>query len=249
VIGCQDAAVQQMLPSLLDRPIAFAHRGARAHAPENTIETFKLALRLGATGLETDVWVTADGVPVLDHDGLVRSGRRRRMIPDVLRRSLPEHVPTLAELLEECGTAYHLSLDLCGEGAGPAALATVREVAPEIIPRLWLCHPRHEGLQALRALDPDVHLIDSTRLERVKEGAERRVATLYRLGIDGLNMFHSDWNGGLVALAHRFNRVAFSWGLEYERQLVTAYRMGVDAVYCDWVDRMMDTYRETLGPP
>src|SRR5262249_9005601 len=43
--------VQQRLPSLLDPPIAFAHRGARAHAPENTIEAFRLALRLGATGL------------------------------------------------------------------------------------------------------------------------------------------------------------------------------------------------------
>ena len=66
--------MQQRLPSLLDHPIAFAHRGARAHAPENTIEAFKLGLRLGATGLESDVWLTADGIPVLDHDGVVRAG-------------------------------------------------------------------------------------------------------------------------------------------------------------------------------
>ncbi|MQA17795.1 MAG: hypothetical protein GEV09_28165, partial [Pseudonocardiaceae bacterium] len=46
-------------------PIAFAHRGARAHAPENTLEAFALALRLGATGLESDVWLTADGEAVL----------------------------------------------------------------------------------------------------------------------------------------------------------------------------------------
>src|SRR6185436_7833703 len=55
-------------PSLLDPPIGFAHRGARAHAPENTLDAFALALRLGATGLETDLWLTADGIPVLDHD-------------------------------------------------------------------------------------------------------------------------------------------------------------------------------------
>src|SRR4051794_27300736 len=64
--------VQQRLPSLLDEPIAFGHRGARAHAPENTLEAFELALRLGANGLESDVWLTADGVPVLDHDGVLR---------------------------------------------------------------------------------------------------------------------------------------------------------------------------------
>ncbi|MSZ18316.1 MAG: glycerophosphodiester phosphodiesterase, partial [Actinobacteria bacterium] len=43
--------MQQRLPSLVDEPIAFAHRGARAHAPENTISAFQLALKLGANGL------------------------------------------------------------------------------------------------------------------------------------------------------------------------------------------------------
>ncbi|MGA1245091.1 MAG: glycerophosphodiester phosphodiesterase family protein, partial [Ilumatobacteraceae bacterium] len=69
--------MQQRLPSRLDPPIGFAHRGARAHAPENTLEAFLLAQRLGASGLETDAWITADGVVVLDHDGDV-GGRLRR---------------------------------------------------------------------------------------------------------------------------------------------------------------------------
>ena len=47
---------------MLDDPITFAHRGACAYAPENTLEAFALGLRLGATGLESDVWLTADGV-------------------------------------------------------------------------------------------------------------------------------------------------------------------------------------------
>ena len=68
------------LPSLLRPPIGFAHRGASAHAPENTLEAFVLARRLGATGLESDVWLTADGVPVLDHHGKVGTRVRRRRI-------------------------------------------------------------------------------------------------------------------------------------------------------------------------
>ncbi|MDQ3575194.1 MAG: glycerophosphodiester phosphodiesterase, partial [Actinomycetota bacterium] len=44
-------------PSLIRPPIAFAHRGARAHAPENTLQAFRLALELGSTGLESDVWL------------------------------------------------------------------------------------------------------------------------------------------------------------------------------------------------
>src|SRR5688500_3211069 len=101
---------------LLRPPIGFAHRGARAHAPENTLEAFQLARKLGATGLESDVWLTADGIPVLDHDGKVR----RRSIGRFARADLPEHIPTLAELWGTCGTDFHLSLDVKDpEAAGP----------------------------------------------------------------------------------------------------------------------------------
>src|SRR3954453_6837534 len=100
------------VPSLRDPPIAFAHRGARAHAPENTLEAFSLARRLGATGLESDVWCTADGVGVLDHDGVVGNRLQRRSIGAVVRADLPPHVPTLADLYDACGTDFDLSLDV-----------------------------------------------------------------------------------------------------------------------------------------
>ena len=113
--------VQQRLPSLLDPPITFAHRGAKAYAPENTIEAFALALKLGASGLESDVWVTADGVAVLDHDGVIRVGRfKKRPIGELRRDELPEHIPTLTELFDACGTDFHLSLDLKGPDTGAA---------------------------------------------------------------------------------------------------------------------------------
>src|SRR5687768_14179847 len=83
------------VPATLQPPHAFAHRGARAHAPENTLDAFTLALRLGATGLESDVWLTADGEAVLDHDGLVGGRVRRRRIAGARRAELPAHIPTL----------------------------------------------------------------------------------------------------------------------------------------------------------
>ena len=77
------------VPAIIAPPYAFAHRGARAHAPENTLEAFTLALRLGATGLESDVWITADGEAVLDHDGIAGGRVRRRAISQVARADLP----------------------------------------------------------------------------------------------------------------------------------------------------------------
>src|SRR3954454_16696370 len=98
--------------------IGFAHRGARAHAPENTLEAFTLALRLGANGLESDVWLTSDGVAVLDHDGIVGGRVRRRGIGSVARADLPPHIPTLAELYDTWGASFELSLDVKGGAAG-----------------------------------------------------------------------------------------------------------------------------------
>lgn len=239
--------MQQRLPSMLDEPITFAHRGARAHAPENTLESFALALRLGASGLESDVWLTADGVVVLDHDGVVPGRLRRRPIGEVARRDLPEHIPSLAELYEHCGTGFALSLDLKDERCGQAVIDTTREVAPSMLERLWLCDTDWQQLLPLR--DQGAHLVDSTRLHRIKEGPERRAATLANEGIDAINLHHSDWNGGLVALFHRFERFAFGWDLQHDHELRPGLRMGLDAVYSDWVDRMLDAYRDEIGAP
>ncbi|HYL99579.1 MAG TPA: glycerophosphodiester phosphodiesterase family protein [Blastocatellia bacterium] len=62
------------------RPRVIAHRGASSVAPENTLEAFRIALDLGADGVEMDVHLSADGTPVVIHDRRVdrttdRSGR------------------------------------------------------------------------------------------------------------------------------------------------------------------------------
>jgi len=49
-------------------PILFAHRGASAHAPENTLPAFELALQQGADGVELDTMLSADGQVVVIHD-------------------------------------------------------------------------------------------------------------------------------------------------------------------------------------
>jgi glycerophosphoryl diester phosphodiesterase len=49
-------------------PLILAHRGASADAPENTLAAFELALAQGADGIEFDVHLTRDSVPVVIHD-------------------------------------------------------------------------------------------------------------------------------------------------------------------------------------
>jgi len=75
-------------------PITFAHRGASADAPENTMAAFRLALDLGARGLESDARLSADGEVVLVHGAVARAGWRRRRVDIPLER----HAAHLAEV-------------------------------------------------------------------------------------------------------------------------------------------------------
>ena len=232
--------MQQRLPSLLLSPILFAHRGASAYAAENTLDAFMLALKLGANGLESDVWATRDGILVLDHDGIVKSRFRSKPIAELDRSDLPAHIPSLEELLQHCGTQYQLSLDVKDPVVFNTIEKTVANIDESMLERLWLCHPSIDLLSNRRNLITSSKLVDSTRLAKIKEGPERRAATLAANGIEAFNMHYSDWNGGLVALFHRFNIVSFGWDMQHEAVLENGIRMWLDGVFSDWPDRMVE---------
>ena len=219
-------------------PLGFAHRGGRADAPENTLEAFTKALAAGATALESDAWVTADGVVVLDHDG-VAPGLRRRRIGDVERSALPDRVPSLTELYESAGTDFDLSLDLRDTGAAGPVIAAAR-AAGHSLERLWLCaNEDQEAAFAWKAAEPAVRVVDSTRRHAMKEGTERRAATLAERGVDAVNLHHTDWSVGLVTLFHRFEVLCFAWDCQHQRVLDAVLGMGVDGVFSDHVPLML----------
>ena len=218
-------------------PLGFAHRGGKADAPENTLEAFQKALASGASALESDAWLTADGVVVLDHDGMA-PGLPRRRIDDDARAALPRHIPSLQELYDGAGTDYDLSLDLRDTEAAAAVIQVARE-AGHPLDRLWLCaNEDREAAYAWKAAEPQVRVVDSARRHTMKEGTERRAADLAANRIDAVNLHHTDWSVGLVTLFHRFEVLCFAWDCQYERVLDTVLRMGVDGVYSDHVPLM-----------
>jgi len=194
---------------------------------------------MGATGLESDVWLTADGEAVLDHDGLVGGRVRRRPIASLTRAQLPDHIPTLADLYATCGTDVDVSLDVKDAAAFDRVVAVARAAGGDALARLWLCHPRWEQVAEWRGHCDGVCLVDSTQLDRIKEGPERRAATLAAKGIDAVNLHHLDWSGGLTTLFHRFGVLAFGWDAQAPRVLTELLDAGIDAVYSDHVDRMV----------
>ncbi len=222
--------------------ITFAHRGARLDEPENTIPAFARALSAGVTGLETDVWLAADGEVVCAHDPVVRSGRRRRKIAESTAAELAElEVPRLADVYEQLGTAYQCSVDVKSPDAAGALVEVARRY--DALDHLWVCSPDLAVLRPLRD-EPKVRLVHSDRRKGIAVPMERHAFELGSIGIDAMNMHHSEWTAGLVSLFHRFDVRAFAWDTQEVRQLRAVLRMHVDAVYCDRPERMVATVSE-----
>jgi len=186
------------------------------------------------------VWLTSDGVAVLDHDGKVKGGLRTRPISAMPRGALPAHVPTIEDLYTECGTGFELSLDVKDAAAATAVVDVARAAGTEATDRLWLCYPVWELLAGWRKDLDEVRLVNSTSLRRMREGPERRAAQLSAAGIDAVNLHYGEWSGGLTTLFHRFGRLAFGWDAQHERIIKDLHRMGIDGVYSDHVDRLVD---------
>jgi glycerophosphoryl diester phosphodiesterase len=92
-----------------------AHRGASAHARENTIEAFELAVELGADGIELDVRRTADGMLVVHHDARLPDGRA---IVELRRSEVPDEVPDLDAALAAC-TGVWVSVEIKNDEGEP----------------------------------------------------------------------------------------------------------------------------------
>lgn len=109
------------------QPIIFAHRGASAHAPENTLTAFELALAQNADGIELDVKLTADGQVVVIHDATVnRTTGSHGRVKDLSLAQLQaldagsffsekyrgEKIPTLEEVFETVGKRAFINVEL-----------------------------------------------------------------------------------------------------------------------------------------
>lgn len=103
----------------------YAHRGASIDYPENTLLAFRSAIELGAYGIEMDVHVSKDGVPVVIHDADVArttggSGKIADMyLADIkkLDAGNGEHIPTFEEVLLLTKGKVKLDVEVKAAGA------------------------------------------------------------------------------------------------------------------------------------
>lgn len=121
------------------RPIKVGHRGASAHAPENTLRAFELAARAGLDMVELDAHLSRDGEVMVIHDeDLRRTAGRPEAVADLTAAELArvdlgaaQGVPRLRDVLAFARGRIGVYVELKGAGTGAGLAALVREGAAD----------------------------------------------------------------------------------------------------------------------
>jgi glycerophosphoryl diester phosphodiesterase len=207
------------------RPLRFAHRGASARAPENTLAAFREAVRLGADAVECDVQLCRDGVPVILHDETVdrttdgRGAVGRLGLADLKRldagawfatRFRGERIPTLEETLDYARGRCGLNLEVkCADGGRRAPEAADPRAAAAAVARTLRRSPFRDYL-VLSSFSAEMVLALRAALPRA------RLGLLVSRSLRGFRALHR--RAGLHAL-HPHVRLAGRRGLRQVRDL------------------------------
>ena len=231
-------------------PVVIGHRGAAAHAPENTIEGIRFAAARGVTAVEVDVTLTKDGVPVLLHDQRLdrttngKGAVRAKTLAEVETldagswfdgRFAGAAVPRLTEVLDVCrnlGVAVNLEIKPSSGDEACTAAATIDAVRNRWSsdgPALVLSSFSMEALAAAKALAWD--------LPRAALFRRGRIATWLAAATElECAAIHARYDRLTPARVEKLKTAGFRCGAYTVNRAATAHRllkMGVDYVISD----------------
>ena len=224
------------------RFLRIGHRGARAHAPDNTIAGFRKAVELGADMVEIDVQRTADGEIVVVHDASLTDAAGRHW--PVSRSTLAqlkaidlgggERIPTLSEALLHCrdaGLGVYIELKDGSVLRGVADFLTEHELERFF----WVGSFRPDWLADIKALAPKLQtsiLFSAPRLDPVKLaqsiGAEY-VHPCWRNQPHPSSLLTPEW----MARVREAGLGVICWNEERPDEIASLRQVGADGICSD----------------
>jgi glycerophosphoryl diester phosphodiesterase len=242
-------------------PLIIGHRGASWDAPENTLAAFRLALAQGADGVEFDVRLARDGVPVVIHDAtlkrtasieghvrdLTSAELRRldaatwfnRLRPDLARDEYSrEGVPTLDETLALLGPrsrVVYVEMKCEAEAEfAPLARAVVECVRlHKLESRAVVKCFRLRALAEVKSLAPELRTaaLFARNASRPVTTARGLVAEALACGADEVSIQRTLLSRALVGAARARGLATLVWTVDDPKSLARAWDLGVRALF------------------
>jgi len=216
-------------------PLIIGHRGASAVAPENSMAAFAAAIAAGADGIEFDVRLSRDGVPVIIHDDtLTRTHGVRRRVAELTGAELHSFgVPSLRELFAlMAGNNLLLCLEIKSREPELAALCCrlVRELGFEerIIIECF-------DLSVLRYVDLRKAALFEPRMQTEQGVIDRSLA----VGATVLALHHRMAKESLVEKAKAAGLTVVVWTVDDLSWIARARLLGIAALITNEPARML----------
>ncbi len=211
----------------------YAHRGASAELPENTLPAFARAVQLGAFGIELDVHLTRDGEPVVIHDDtLDRTTDGSGSVAEIDQVDLGRldagggsRIPTLNQVLDQVGDALHVDIEVKAAAAADAVVAATRK-RPSL--RFAISSFDHDVLQHVRRQDPDIELWPLTM-----GASDAALATATGLGSPCLALNDAFVNAEVVDFLRGRDIEAWVWTVNDSVRAQALATMGVTGICTD----------------
>jgi glycerophosphoryl diester phosphodiesterase len=239
-------------------PIAMAHRGQRATFPEQTLEAYEAAIRLGAEGIETDVQRTRDGRLAMLHDlTLDRTTAGHGPIAEHDWSTVREldagtwfdarfagcRVPSLEDTIDlVVGAGLVLCVEVKGTtGDAPATAVAVARLVRErgLLDRVFISSFDHAALAAARA-EVGSPLLAPERLPDVGYSApDLAVAQAVALDAAALQHRWEDLTPAVVDAVHAAGTAIWSWPIDTLEAIARSVELGVDAIIGDDVPLLL----------
>jgi glycerophosphoryl diester phosphodiesterase len=203
-------------------PLVIAHRGASLVKPENTVEAFLEARRMGADMVELDARRSAHGQLVVSHDPVFDGG------------PLPAHVPTLSDALTACeGMEVNVEIkNLPHEPDWDPDDTVARRVVDLVRELGWrervvVSSFNLPSLDVVRAVDDGIR----TAWLTLPEWDQLRSAGMARgRGHGGLHPHHLAVNAALVDALHADGMFCNTWTVDDPERIAWLARAGVDGI-------------------
>lgn len=219
-----------------DGVICMGHRGAAAHAPENTIPSILEGIQRGASWIEVDVWCVEDELAVHHDERLERTTNGTGSISSISKTALRAldaghgaRVPWLREVLEVCAThGVGVNIELKGEGTGARVGAYLQETGLEvdvIVSSFKL--PELQAAQGLRCC-----LLTEFMGPWVWDIAKE-------LGAWALHPQHALVDAPLLAQAREFGMRVNVWTVNEPEEVERLLDLGVDGIITDRPELVM----------
>ncbi len=219
------AIIRPMPPQ---RPLSIAHRGSHDDRPENSLPAILRSLELGAQGIEIDVHITADGVPVVHHDPDLRDGGQISAMTaaEVEKRELAPGIaiPRLDQVLDAVARKAILFIETKAEGIEFPLMRAVRASGAECAIHSF----HHETIRNLKLTMPSLRT--GILMTRSPEDA---LVALHHSGADDLWQESPGIDAGLVAACHRLGKQVIAWTANSELECQRLERLQVDGICTD----------------